>query len=233
MQETRSNYNNLSIYGKVVGKPEYFDGMMAFSLYQEDNNLSMHVVYEKELLLKQGEIVDVRGKLSFDAEDEILILHAQTIIAVERAPKVFTKPIKSDTPVIEEPIKETPVAPPVTENALDVELIVSPDATTLTEDKVLSTVSVEEVKEVAESAPVAAPQTPLVPEPVKEEQTFRLFKVSEDTPPENPTPEIEVEPDSTPITPEPTPVAKEEVEPAPSAEPEAENEGYSLNDFNC
>lgn len=231
MQETRSNYNNLSIYGKVVGKPEYFDDMMAFTLYQEDNNLSMHVVSEKVLILKQGEIVDVRGKLSFDAEDEILILHAQTIIPVASAPKVFTKPIKSEQTITADTIKETPAEPPVMESDMDVELIVSPDTATQTEDKVQSTESVEAVKEVAESTPVTPPQTTVEPEPIKEEQSFRLFKVSDDAPPEKPTLAAEVETTPTPVTPEPTPVVKEEEAPSPSVEPEPE--GYSLNDFNC
>lgn len=230
MQETRSNFNNLSIYGKVVGKPEYFDGIMAFTLYQEDNNLSMQVVYEKELPLKQGEIVDVRGKLSFDAEDEILILHAQAIIQVERAPKVFSKPVKTEQSIVEDTPTETSVETLIKEDDKDVELVVSPEVTAQTEDKAQPTAPVETIKEVAAPMPVAT-QTPTAP--TKEEQSFRLFKVSEDAPPESTSPEVSVETPPTPVTPEQTPVVTEEEAPPEQVESETEAEGYSLNDFNC
>jgi hypothetical protein len=235
MQETRENFNNLSIYGKVVGKPEYFDGIMSFSLYQEGNNLFMHVVSTKEVSIKQGQILDVRGKLTFDAEDEVLILQANTIIPVEQAPKHSPESVKKkEQSVIQEPAVE------ISSPAIEVEEVtptVSIETAIQTEDKVVSvdipTIEVKPETPVSVSTPVSTPvptPEPVVPPSVKEESSFKLFKVS-DSVPETPVSSVAKE-----VVPPKEPakiVTTEDVGIEPTTKDTEEDGGYSLNDFHC
>lgn len=88
MRNNYSNFNQLSVFGKVTGKPEFFDGLMSFPVFQEGTNLFMNVLCEENRAIKLGHTLDLRGKLMFDAEDEELILHATDVFVVSTGLKV-------------------------------------------------------------------------------------------------------------------------------------------------
>lgn len=88
MRNNYSNFNHLSVFGKVVDKPDFFEGLMSFKVFQEGTNLFMNVLCEEDESIKLGYTLDVRGKLMFDVDEQELILHATEIFVVSNGSKV-------------------------------------------------------------------------------------------------------------------------------------------------
>lgn len=88
MRNNYSNFNQFAVFGKVTGKPDFFDGLMSFPVFQEGTNLFMNVLCEENRSIKLGYTLDLRGKLMFDTDEEELILHATDIFVVSTGSKV-------------------------------------------------------------------------------------------------------------------------------------------------
>lgn len=85
--QTIENFNELNIIGKVVSNPDFFDGFMSFQMFQESTNLSVKVVALDSTPVKMGQLVNVRGKLVFDTDDNQLVCGANVLFSVQGIPQ--------------------------------------------------------------------------------------------------------------------------------------------------
>lgn len=238
----KSEFNQLSIFGKVVEKPDFFDGLMSFPLFQEGTNLSLHVLCEADHDIKLGYTLDARGKLMFDPEDEELVLHASDVFIVEGTPKFKEELIKNPS-IMERPAHINPQREVQTQTLPEDSIVIQPTF----EEPIIAPQPVSTNLVIEEQMP---PQQPVVETPVAQtnEQTgFKLFKVSTENkvvqPSQSITPNVSVEnvipketvPEFVPTQNVPTLEVNEHEGPAliSNTNQNEEEEGYTIQDFHC